>query len=145
MIEKNYLYQNASDVRKNWSMTIDSVVHDRPAFINRTHDYVTMLESNLLLSMLSDYKFHITFESEDDGSITGYVEELELVENAPTKQSCIVKLVDAMKDYAADYYQDFNYWSTGKNRSHHIPYVIKILLSNDDLISEDIICQNGKS
>lgn len=34
MIAENY-YQNASEVRKNWSMTIDSVVHERPAFIHR--------------------------------------------------------------------------------------------------------------
>lgn len=25
--------QNATDIRKNWSVTLDSVVHDRPAYL----------------------------------------------------------------------------------------------------------------
>ncbi len=138
-------YKNASDVRKNWSTTIDSVVRERPAFINRTHDTVTMLDSNLLLELLDNYKYHIVLETEDDGSVTGFVSELELVENASDKEHCIESIISSMKDYAVDYYTEFGYWSKAPNRKSHIPYILKLLLSNDDLIKEDIICQNGKN
>ncbi len=139
------LYQKASDVRKNWSMTIDSVVHERPAFINRTHDSIAMLDDRLLAGLLRDYKFHITFDEEEDGSITGYEEELQLVENAPDRETCIAGMISAMRDYALDFYREFAYWSQAPNRVSHIPYVIKLLISSDEAIAEDIQCQNGKN
>ena len=144
MIEKSYCL-NASDVRKNWSVTIDSVVHDRPVFINRTHDYVTMLDVDLLALSFSDYKFHIIMENEEDGSITGYIKELNLVENAPSKDECIDNIILAMKDYAKDYYSEFNYFSKAPNRASHIPYILKLLVSSDDVIRRDIVCQDGEN
>lgn len=139
------LYQNASDVRKNWSLTIDSVVHDKPAFINRTHDYVAMLDSRLIADVLHDYKYHIELDTEDDGSTTGYVTELELVENAPTRKECIISILKAMKDYALDYYSEFSYWSKAPNRAPHLPYILKLLVSDDAMIMEDMVCLDGKN
>ena len=138
-------YQNASEVRKNWSVTLDSVVYERPVFINRTRDQVAMVNTDLLLRLLAYCKYHVISEKEDDGSVTCYVEELQLVENAPEKEECINKVVAAMKDYAVDYYSQFSYWSSAPNRVSHVPYVIKLLISSDDMIREDIICQDGKN
>ncbi|MBR5337675.1 MAG: hypothetical protein IK152_06800 [Lachnospiraceae bacterium] len=126
-------------------MTLDSVVHDRPAFINRTHDKVAMFNTDLLLSLLMDCKYHVTLEQEDDDSITGFVEELSLVENAPDTEQCLDTIVESMKDYALDYYSQFNYWSMAPNRVGHIPYVLKLLISSDEMIREDIICRDGRS
>ena len=144
-MEAKDLYQNASEIRKNWSITIDSVVHNRPAFINRTHDYVTMMSSGMVADLLRDYKYHVTLENESDGSVTGYVAELELVENAPTKNACLSNIIEAMKDYALDYYQEFNYWSKAPNRASHLPYIIKLLISDDQMIMEDLVCLGGKN
>lgn len=144
MITKDYCI-NASEVRKNWSTTIDSVVHNRPAFINRTHDYVALLDSQLLAEVLRDYKYRVTLEKEEDGSITGYVNDLQLVENAPTKEECLKAVAEGMKDYAIDYYSEFNYWSKAPNRVAHIPYVLKILVSSDEMILRDIVCLDGKN
>ena len=144
-MEVKDLYQNASDIRKNWSLTIDSVVHNRPAFINRTHDYVTMLDSGMLAEILRDYKYHVTLESENDGTVTGYVAELELVENAPNRKECLHSLIEAMKDYAMDYYREFNYWAKAPNRAPHLPYILKLLVSDDSMIMGDIICLDGKN
>lgn len=137
--------QSASEVRKNWSMTIDSVVHERPAFITRTRDNVAMLDARLLTRLLKYYQFHVQMEQEEDGSYTAYSDELQLVENAKDKDACIDKLIDAMKDYAADYYREFSYWSKAPNRASHIPYVIKLLISDQAAIAEDIICRDGKN
>ncbi len=138
-------YRNASEVRQNWSTTIDSVVRERPAFINRVHDSVAMLDSNLLLELLKDYKYRIILEKEDDGSVTGFVKDLDLVENDSDKEGCIDSIVTSMKDYAIDYYTEFGYWSKAPNRMAHIPYILKLLLSSDDRIKGDIICQDGKN
>ena len=138
-------YRSASDVRRNWSMTIDSVVRERPAFINRTHDYITMLDTRLLMELLKDYKYHVTIDREDDGSITGFVEELDLVENGKDENECIKSIILAMKDYAEDYYAEFSYWSKASNRTAHIPYVLKLLISSEEDIVEDIVCQDGRN
>lgn len=144
-MEAKDLYQNASEIRKNWSVTIDSVVHDRPAFISRTHDYVTMMDSGTLAELLRDFKYHVTLNDEADGSVTCYVAELELVENAPNKKECLANIIKAMKDYALDYYQEFNYWAKAPNRASHLPYIFKLLISDDSTIMEDIICLDGKN
>lgn len=138
-------YQNASEVRKNWSATIDSVIRERPAFINRTRDNVTLMDTNLLLNLLNGYKYHVILEKENDGSVTGLVKELDLVENGADKKECLDAVVSSMKDYAIDYYTEFGYWSKAPNRRSHLPYILKLLISDDDKIAEDIICQNGKN
>ena len=144
MLAEQY-YQNASEVRKNWSMTIDSVVHERPAFINRTHDRIMMMDEAVLSGILDTFKYHVTIEKEDDGSLTGYEEELQLVENADTHDALLLKMASAMKDYALDYYSQFNYWSKAPNRVSHIPYVIKLLTSDERKVLEDMVCRDGKN
>ena len=94
----NGLCRNASDVRKNWSMTIDSVVHERPAFITRTHDNIAMLNEVTLTELLRNYKFNIIIDKESDGSVTGFLEELQLVENAEDTTACIDNMIAAMRD-----------------------------------------------
>lgn len=144
-MQNNTLYQNASYVRKNWSTTIDAVVHERPAFITRTRDKVVMADYSLMDKILNEYKFHLTLEKEEDGSVTGYLEELQLVENGATKADCVRKMIAGMVDYAMDYYSEFSYWSKAPNRISHIPYVMKLLICSDEKIREDLICQDGKN
>ena len=57
----------------------------------------------MLSGILNALKYHVTIEEEADGSLTGYVEELELVENAGTREELLSELVLAMKDYALDF------------------------------------------
>ncbi|MBQ7558721.1 MAG: hypothetical protein IJT20_00505 [Synergistaceae bacterium] len=90
-------------------------------------------------------KFNVTFFEEDDGSFTGALEELDLIENAPSKEDCLFALREAMKEYAQDFYNEFNLWSSAPNRKSHIPYVLKILLSSDSQLMEDMVCQHGKN
>lgn len=124
---------------------MDSVVHSRPAFVKRTHDSITMMDSRLLKYLLINLVFHVDMDTEEDGSVTGLISELDLVENAPTKDACLEKLLAGMKDYAQDFYNDFNLWSNAPNRQTHIPYVLKILSSEDDDLRRCMICQDGRN
>ena len=49
---------NATDVRKNWSVTLDNVAHERPAYVKRTHDNVAIFSINTLNMMLAGYHFN---------------------------------------------------------------------------------------
>ncbi|MBQ9419937.1 MAG: hypothetical protein IJU31_06110 [Synergistaceae bacterium] len=113
--------------------------------INKSQDDVLILSAKVLRSVFENLKFSVSLFEEDDGSFTGVLEELDLIENAPTKESCLFLLAKAMKEYAQDFYNEFNLWSSAPNRKSHIPYVLKILSSSDSQLMEDMICQRGKS
>ncbi len=95
--------------------------------------------------MMKDMKFSVSLFQEDDGSFTGTLEELDLIENAPSKEGCLNSLLQAMKEYAQDFYNEFSLWSSAPNRKSHIPYVLKILSSSDRQLKGDMICLNGKN
>ena len=83
--------------------------------------------------------------SRSDGTITGVVDELDLIENAETKEGCAAALLSAMKEYAQDFYSEFKLWAAAPNRKAHIPYILKILSSSDARIMEDMVCRDRVS
>ena len=97
----------------------------------------------LLDSALAQLRFIVSFIPEDDGSVTGVLDELDLIENAQTEASCVALLLAAMRDYAQDFAREFGLWAAAPNRSPHIPYVLKILSSTDDQLMEAVICRDG--
>ncbi len=137
--------KNASEVRKEWSSTIDTAIRERPVFFQRTRDNLALLDIATLQLAFRDLHFDLTFFNEEDGSVTCAEEHLDLVENALTRDECILKMFHAIRDYASDYYDEFTLWSKAPNRQGHIPYVLKVLVSTDAEIREDMICHDGKN
>ena len=138
-------YKSASEVRKEWSRTIDTVIRERPVFIQRTRDNLIMLDLATLRAAFLQIPFNVTVYKEEDGSVTCVEDQLDLVENASTEKECIRQLIGAMRDYANDFYQEFSLWSKAPNRRDHIPLVLKILASTDEEILEDIKYHAGKN
>ena len=103
------------------------------------------ISTKMFQTFLESLKFHVSFFEEYDGSFTGILEELDLIENAPSKEDCIVSLLEAMKEYAKDFYNEFSLWSSAPNRKNHIPYVSKILSEPDSELMRNIVCRSGKS
>ena len=101
-----------------------------------TSDDIAIVSSKLLKLFLESLTFTVSFIQEDDGSFTGSVEELDLFANAPSKDECLTLLLDDMKEYAQDFYNDFQFWSSAPNRKKHIPYVLKILSESDEKLLE---------
>ncbi len=137
---------NATDVRKDWSLIIDSVIREKPRFIKRTRDYMVLANVDFFIEMLSAYVFTALIYEEEDGTITIESKELDIVENASNKELAILKLAQEILNYAEQFYQDFNFWSSAPNRKSHIPYIFKALLINDPhKIGETIKCQSGEN
>ena len=65
---------------------------------------------------------------EDDGSITGLVEELEIPDNGKDYEACREILIDDCIEYAQMYVNDFQDWYSG--RSNDFLYVLKVLFSS---------------
>ena len=136
--------KKATDVRKDWSETVDTVVRVKPVFINRTHDNILMISIDTLKQVFDWVKYSVELVKEEDGSYTGVACDLDLIDNADTKDECINALVNSIQDYASDYYKEFSLWSTAPNTKKQLPFIMKALYSSFDEIKEAIVCQNGK-
>jgi len=136
---------NATDVRKNWSEVSESVIREKPRFIKKTRDYMMLSSTDFMIELLSGYTFSAKKYIEDDGSVTLSLNELNLVENAPTEDEAIHILSEAILEYSVDFYNDFTLWASAPNKKSEIPYVFKALfLDNATKIGECIKCQAGK-
>lgn len=136
---------NATDVRKNWSVTLDSVVREKPAYVKRTHDNIAIIGVQTLNTILSGYRFNVKRFNEEDGSVTLSSEEMDIIANGPDENSALRRMAAYIKEYAEEFYDEFPTWSAAPNRKPHIPYVFKALSLNIDEILEDIVCQDGKN
>jgi len=140
------LAKNATEVRKEWSSVVDSVVRDKPTFIKRTRDKMWLSNLETMAKILEAYQFTAQKYVEEDGSVTLALNEIDLVENAENEPTARIKLAAAILEYASDYYNDYAYWSSAPNRKKHIPYVFKALIMEDvEKLGESLVCQDGKN
>ena len=137
------LEMNATQVRNEWSSVVDSVVREKPILIKRTRDHIFLTDIRLLSELLEAYTFNAALYTEDDGSTTISLDEIDLVDNGKDEQDARLKLAKSILDYSNDYYNDFVYWSRG-NRKSHKPYVFKALILGDiEKIGGLIKCRHG--
>jgi hypothetical protein len=137
---------NATDVRRDWSAVMETVVREKPQFIKRTRDYMVLADVKLMENLLSTYRFTAGKFVEGDGSITLSLNEIDLIENGKTEQEARVSLGKAILEYAEDFYKEFTVWSAAPNRKGHIPYVLRALIVDDpNKIGEMIVCQAGRN
>lgn len=140
------LMENATDVRKEWSSVVDSVIHDKPKFIKRTRDRMWLSNLETMQEILDVYTFTAERYTEPDGSVTLSLNEIDLVENAPGEKEARMLLGNAILEYAVEFYNEYQIYSKAPNRKGHIPYVFKALLTDDgEKLGEDIICRDGKN
>lgn len=136
----------ASEVRKNWSSTIDTVVREKPIVVNRTRDYFMMMNSNTVLDLLDAVKFNAFIIEEDDGSFTSGIDELAVYENGSTIEESKENLVNELIEYSNQYFNEFEIYSNAPNRKSHLPYVTKIICTKDkNQLMEEISWQHGKN
>ncbi len=122
---------NATDVRKNWSEFIDGVIHSKPSFVRRNHDYLAALSLEHLQMILSTYRFNMEYEQEDDGTFSGSLEQIDIVENAKSVDELRVIMAKELVEYARDYMDNFSMYYHSTNRKAHLPYVLAVLAQAD--------------
>ncbi|MBQ6480787.1 MAG: hypothetical protein IJI45_06690 [Anaerolineaceae bacterium] len=136
---------NATDVRKNWSMTCDNVIRNRPLIFKRTHDEMILASTEDMKRLLDSYKFDTVLYKEDDGSVTAALKAIDLAENGADKETACIMLAEAILDYAEEYYSEFKLYSNAPNRRPHLPYVMKAILLGDPVsVKEEMLCRNGR-
>ena len=93
-----------------------------------------------ILTGLKNLDIQYSYAGEDDGSITCWIEEPHLIDNAPTLNEALEKLVTALRERAYDYMREFDLWVKGCPAE--LPYILKILFSTDEELRQ---CLHGKS
>ncbi|WHH61311.1 hypothetical protein [Petroclostridium sp. X23] len=137
---------SATEARKEWSSVIDTVVREKPAFVTRTRDLIILSNLQTMEALLERYSFTAEEFIEDNGSVTLSLNEIDLVVNSETKEKAVLMLAEELKEYAEEYYNEFNFWSNAPNRKSHLPYVLKVLLLDDiNKIGATVKCQPGKN
>jgi len=122
------LMLNATDVRKNWSQQLDIVSRAKPLFIKRIRESFILSDTDTLKNVLSAYKYNAHVFIEDDNSCTISADDLDIVENAETKDAAVEAVQKSIYEYAVNFYNEFNFWSSAQNRKSHVPYILKALL-----------------
>jgi hypothetical protein len=137
---------NATDVRKTFSLFIDKAVRERPVFIRRTRDTLILARLDFLNALVDNHTLTAERFVEDDGSVTLSLDQIDISANAPTETEAVSILAGDLREYAMDYYDHYSEWSIAPNRKSHMPYVIKLLISNKiKKIGRMISCRDGAS
>jgi uncharacterized protein YbcC (UPF0753/DUF2309 family) len=122
---------NATDVRKEWGSFIDTVVRLKPQFVKRNRDMFAALSLDHLELILSNYRFTMDYEQEEDGSYSGSLHQVDIVANAENLNSLKTELAKALVEYAHDYIDEFHLYYNSPNRKAHFPYLIHVLIQSD--------------
>lgn len=121
-------YVNATDLRKNFSEMIDTIIHKRPQFIKRTRNHFVMIEENEFNRLLSVPPIRVEVLADDDGS---YLAKNNVIEDVfstgSTKEAAINAMCEDLIEYAKEYYNEYDLYSKAPNRRDHAPYVLRIL------------------
>ncbi len=104
-----------------------------------------MMNIDTMVENLSCYRFNARKYTENDGSITLSVDDIDIVVNAANEEQAKSSLASDIKEYAEDYYEHYATWSVAPNRRAHIPYVLKVLSLDEAAIREEIVCRSGKN
>lgn len=131
---------NATDVRKDWGHFIDMVVRVGPQFVKRSRDTFVSVGTEHMKVLLASYRFKLEMEQEEDGSVSGSLDVIDVVANASTVAELKLTLANELIEYAKEYTEEFALYFNAPNRQAHAPYVMNVLIQDDvqgvaDLIS----------
>lgn len=125
---------NFTEARNDFSSLYDQVFNAfKPAIINRKKtEQVLLLRADLQKMLLSCFSLKPEVITEADNSVTLSLDQLEIYVNGNTLEEAIKILIDDLKFYAQDYIQRSQLFLHAPNRRSHFPYVLRILLCDND-------------
>lgn len=136
----------SSDVRREWSSVMDTVIREKPVFIKRTRDHMMLSDTGTIWQLISGVKFIADMYREDDGSVTLSARDMDIAVNGADEAAARKALVRDITEYAEEYYQDFERYSAAPNRQGHLPYVIKALVARSpEELEGEVVCRTGKT
>lgn len=131
---------NFTEARANLSYLFDKVINEQqPVMVCRKREEALVIKRELLQQLLNGYRLSIEELAEDDGSITLGNDLLEIYVNADTKEKALHELIQELNQYTEDYMLRLSLFLHAPNRKDHLPYVMRILLSESDNEIQDML------
>jgi len=132
---------NLTDARKEFSSLYDRVFNSfKPTIITRKKsEEVLVLRVDQQKMLLVNYSLKPDIITEDDGSITLALDNLELYSNSSSLEDAINELIEDLKIYASDYLQRSQLFLNAPNRKSHFPYILRVLLCDSDNEIRDLL------
>ena len=140
-------YQNATDVRINFSKILDNAVYSKPQFIKRTHNHIIMIGADMFSALLSEAKLHLSFIEGEDGSKIAVCDEIDdIIGVGDSSEEAIAHFIENLVEYAEEYYKDYKLYSRAVNRKQHLPFIMNVLAADSiENVKEMLICQAGRN
>jgi hypothetical protein len=123
-----------TEARKEFTSLYNEAFNNSRAVIikRKKTEEVALLRADLLKFILSKFVLKPEVLNESDGSVTAALDQLELYANGETLEQAMDMLVQDMKFYALDYMQRSQLFLNAPNRRSHFPYLLRILLCDND-------------
>jgi len=123
-----------TEARNQLSTLYDRVFNAfNPVIIKRKQsEEIALLRVDLLKMLLAEYDLRPEVIPEADGSVTLALDRLELYTNGDTAEKALADLVEDLKLYARDYIMRPQLFLQAPNRKGHFPYILRVLLCEDD-------------
>lgn len=137
---------NATDMRKDFGKYIDEIVRTKPVVVKRSRDYFMGISVEMALELVEDTMFTAEEFIEEDRSVTLSLIDYDIVINGSDRSEAINLLVQELREYAEEYYNDMRFWSSDVARKKQMKGIVKILLTKDDnTLKESIQCRVGEN
>ena len=123
-----------TEARNDFSNLYNEVYNGlKPIIIRRKQaEQVLLMRTDLQKELLEEYRLKPKKLSENDGSITLALDEIELYVNADTIEDAVRELIQDLKIYAQDYIRRPQLFLNAPNRRSHFPYILRVLLCDND-------------
>jgi antitoxin YefM len=123
-----------TEARNQFSTLYDTVFNTfNPAIIKRKQtEEIALLRVDLLKMVLTGFTLQPEILPEKDGSVTLALDQLELYVNNLTFEAALADLIQDLKIYAQDYIERPQLFLQSPNRKGHFPYILSVLLCDND-------------
>ena len=136
--------KNSTDVRKNWSETIDSAVMSHPEFIKRNRDLLTLINTSHLEKLLTKYNIYVEIEYVENSVYIAKIPVFDIFVKADTISEVSDISVSRMIEFCEKYYENLDINVNLPDRADLLPYVLKVIIAiiNEYDVKDMLIIKN---
>lgn len=135
---------NSTEVRKNWSETVDFAVRKHPVLIKRNRDLLALINVKHLEKLLVEHHIYVTVEYTDKGIYTAKIPVFDIFVKADTITGISDNAVQKITEFCNIYFDDLDININLPERAILFPYVLKVIISqiNNINIKDILIIKN---
>lgn len=142
----DYGYISSSEVRKNFSETINNALYSKPQLIKRNKNDILLVGKDIVFNMLENLRIKLIIKKDKDMYYTENNVMEDIIGWGNTKEEAINDFVNFLDAYAHDYYENFQVYSKTERGKRDLPYVFRVICSTSmEDVKSMLICQDGKN